>query len=100
LWNYSDKHAFGEHREIQIVLKFEATPFSSGAINQKKYLIDSHHCNITKIQNNPSLQLLGSNILKGKKIIKEQLSLENGGVIYIELEAIPCSFKRLFNEWR
>ncbi len=85
LWNYSDKQAFGEPREIQRILKLDGTLFSSGAMSQDIYLIDSQHSNIMTNQTTPNLKMSGSKSLVGKAIVEETISLENGGVMYFEV---------------
>jgi beta-xylosidase len=90
LWNYSDKQAFGKPREIQIVLEVKGTPFSTGTMNEKKYLIDSQYSNVNKNPSSPNLQIVDTNSLVGKDIMEETISLENGAVMYIEFnQSLP-----------
>jgi hypothetical protein len=60
LWNYSDEQAFGELREIKLELKLNGTLFSKGTVNEKKYLIDTSHSNITANSYAPNLQIVNS----------------------------------------
>jgi hypothetical protein len=85
LWNYSGRQPFGRPRKINIRANLAGTPLSRGTIDQSEYLIDSRHSRGTGNRDLPDLELVFSKILAGRGTLKETVSLENGGVLYMEL---------------
>ncbi len=85
LWNYSGRQPFGRPRKINIRLNLAGTPLSSGTIDQSEYLIDSRHSRGTGNRDLPDLELASTKSFPEKAIHKEMVSLENGGVLYMEL---------------
>ncbi|MGC8491060.1 MAG: GH39 family glycosyl hydrolase [Syntrophobacteraceae bacterium] len=86
LWNYSRRQPFGRPRKINIRLNLAGTPLSSGMIDQSEYLIDSRHSRGAGRRDLPDLEFAFTKSFNTKKgILKETVSLENGGVLYMEL---------------